>query len=177
MATLPTPPVAPVTTTGPLSGDESVVLHPFERKTRGESGGAQHHRIERGHSRRHGHHPFCGHPHQFAIAAVVRDAEIPAGDDDLVPGPEAGVGGRHDLARRIDAGIARKAPDDLAGAVVGQRILVVDAGVLGPDDDLARIELGYGHFDKAADDPVVFLKRAIGGELVHAASVERLSRA
>ncbi len=102
----------------PLVRRESVMLHPFDGEARGEAGSAQHHGVERRHPFRHGHDPRGRDTDVSAVPAVVRDTEIPTGDDGLVTRPEPRVGRRHDLAGNVDAGIAWKAPDDLSGSVV-----------------------------------------------------------
>jgi len=67
----------------------------------------------------------------------MRDAGLPAVEDDLVAGLEIWMGGCGDGAGEIDAGDHRPAPDD--GRLAGQRegVLVVDGGVADPDGDVA----------------------------------------
>ena len=47
LATLPTPPAAPVTSTSPAPADETVTLEGDDRQHRGEPGGADRHRLRR----------------------------------------------------------------------------------------------------------------------------------
>ncbi len=149
IATLPTPPVAPVTITGPLAGLEAVVLHALHR----EAGGVA--RRCRAPSRRTGDIPLgsgttqsAGSAHVLGIAAVVRDADVVAGADDRIARLEARIARRHDRTDSLDAADAREAPDDLARAGRGQRILEVDAGEGGPDHHLARVQLVQRQLDQ-----------------------------
>ncbi len=137
-------------------GLQPVVLHQHDRLRRGEARGAERHRVERRHALGPPHDPVAGHADVLAVAAVVRDAHVVGVDDHLVAALPARVGRRFDGARHVDAGVGRVLAHDLAGAVVRQRVLVVDRRVLGPDHDVARIELVRRHLDEAARRPTSF---------------------
>ena len=75
------------------------------------------------------------------VAAVLRHAQVVAGDEHPVAFAEARIGARRDRAGHVDAADERKALEDLARARRGERVLVVDARVLRLDDDVARRQL------------------------------------
>ncbi len=83
-AMLPTPPVAPVTITGPSAG-----VRPFRSKSTTESAAVKpavpiaitSDNVRPGGTR---HDPVRRHAHVLGIAAVVRRAEVVSGDEDLV---------------------------------------------------------------------------------------------
>jgi hypothetical protein len=88
-------------------------------------------------------------------------------DDYLVAAPEPRVAGALHGAGHVDATHGWILAHDPTRSVVRQRILVIDRRVLGADQDVARIELFFGHLDKAARNALVVLECAISLETVH----------
>src|SRR5262249_3931190 len=81
-----------------------------------------------------------------------------------------------DGAGHIDAGDRRELAHDLSGAVVRQRILVIDRRILRTDHDVAGIELIDRHVDEAALHALFFLERAVRLECVlHGSSSSRMN--
>ena len=150
-----------------LIGLEAVVLHPMNRERRRQAGGAECHRVEGGHAFGPSDNPIGGHAHELGVAAVVGNAHVVAGDDHFVAALPAGVVRALDRTRHVDAGDGRILAHDLAGAVVRERVLVVDGRILGLDDDVAGVELVDGHLDKTARHIIVVLKRTVCLELLH----------
>lgn len=68
------------------------------------------------------HNPVTGHV-PFGITAVVGDANVKTGRDNLITGLEARVGAVGHHTTKIDTSDARKTANDLAGAGRGQCIL------------------------------------------------------
>src|SRR6185369_5934492 len=118
-------------------------------------------RVERRHALGTPDDPVAGNAHVFRVAAVVRHAHVVGVDDHLVAALPPRILRGFDRPGHVDAGIGRILAHDLAGAVVRERILVVDRGVLGPHDDVAGIELLSGYGDETAYDRVVFLERPV----------------
>ena len=158
---LPTPPVAPVTMTGPLAGASAVPLQVDDRQRRREAGRADRHHVEQRQTLRHRHDPVRRHAHVFGVAAVVRHAEVVAGDEHLVARLEARIAARLDRAGHVDAADQRKAAHDLSGAGRGQRVLVVHARERGLDDHRALAQILEGQLHHAAVDRAAFVEHAI----------------
>ena len=136
-ARLPTPPVAPVTIDRSASRLQPVVLQFDDRQGGGEPGCANRHRLEEVQARGQRHHPVGRHTRDCRVAAVVRHAEIVAGDHDGLALAKTAVGRRSDGAGEVDAADEREPAQDLSGPRSRQRVLVVDAGIGDVDDDVA----------------------------------------
>ena len=140
-ASEPTPPVAPVTASGPSSGvcrlssmrnKASAAVNPavprimLSRRLRPCGSGIAHCASIRAYSR---------------VAAVAGFAEAAAGDQHRVAFLELRVGRSDDVPGDVDAADQRERAQDLALAGAGQRVLEVDRGVRGLDDDFAGGEV------------------------------------
>ena len=97
----------------------------------------------------------------------MRDTQIVGVHDHLVAMLESRVGGRVDGSRHVDPGNGRVLAHDLAGALVGKCILVVDRRILGFDHHVAGVELVDRHLDEAAGHVAVVLKSTVCLELLH----------
>jgi hypothetical protein len=157
MAMLPTPPVAPETITGPFGRRQAIVFHAHHGQSGRETSGSERHRVGTRQARGQLHHPVGGQAGHFGIAAVMGNADVVAGGENLVSRLETRIGTGHDAPGQVDAADAGKAPDDAPGSRCSQGVLVVDARVRDGDGDFAGIELRFVHFDKATGNLAVFL--------------------
>ena len=152
----PTPPDAPVTSTGPCIRLEAAILERDHRHRRGEAGRPDRHRVARREPGRQRHDPAGRHALVLAVAAVARDAEVVAVGEDRRPDRERPSRALADhLAGQVDPGDERADPGDLAVRAGRQAVLVVDARPGDPDLDLARRQVGLGEVADAALDAVV----------------------
>ena len=110
----------------------------------GEAGGGQDHARARVEPVRHGHQPLGGYAEIVGVAAVVVEAQPPAGGDDRVAGLVAMVAGLLDDAGRVDPAGDRKGLDNLSLAGPGQGVFVINAGVTDTDKHFAVGGLRYG---------------------------------
>ena len=145
----PTPPVAPVTTTGPLSG--VVPLRAAPRGERcGEAGGADRHRLERRERRGDRAPPRpTARARSAAQPPHARRAELVAGDEHARAGRPRGIRRSGDGAGGIDPRDVRVARRHLVLAGRGEGVLGVERGrSLDGDRDLAgrqRVEREFLH--------------------------------
>jgi hypothetical protein len=91
MAMEPTPPLAPVTRMGPMLRALAIDLHAMDGEGGGESGGAKDHGATGIQPRRYGHQPVPRAAEVLAIAPVMVEGEPPAGGENRVALPVAGV--------------------------------------------------------------------------------------
>ncbi len=143
MATLPTPPAAPVTITGPFAGatpcsssamTQSMAVYPAVP-------------IAMACARepfRQGYKPIAFDAGILRVAAKMRFAQAPAVEHDLIAGLEFGVGRGLDDARKVDAGHHRPASHHRGLACNGEAVLVIDRGVGHPDSNIAFHQIGLG---------------------------------
>jgi len=96
------------------------------------------------------------------------DAHVVAGANDLVPGLESAVTRRHDGPCGVDAARERELAYDLSGAGRGQRVLVIDARIRCPEQDLPGGQLVERHIDHPTCGFVAFAENTESLELVHA---------
>ena len=123
-----------------IRGREPVCFHAHHAQRRREARGAERHRFEEIQTSGQGHHPGCGNACVFGIAAMMRNPDIEARRDNRV----AGLNRSSPLSTtspEIDSADAGEAPYHLAGARDCERVLVVDTGIMHPDQHLARVEL------------------------------------
>ena len=155
IARLPTPPVAPVTTTGPFDGrwpfcsmrwTASAAVKPAVPSFMASSS-----LIPAG----SGITDVAGQAGEFRVAAVLRLGEAAAGDQHLLARRESRVGRGHDLAGEVDAADQRIATQDAALAGRGERVLVVDVGVTDPHHDVARAQVVERDLVETRDDAAV----------------------
>ena len=149
---LPTPPLAPVTSTGPSPGrrpcrssaatDIAAVnpAVPIAIASRAVRPGGQRHDVA------------GRQPGELAVAAVPGDAEVVAVGEDRLSDADAGSSDGDDLAGEVDPGDQRADPGDLAVGDRGERVLVVDARPVDADLDLARRQVRRGEVADAALD-------------------------
>ena len=161
---LPTPPVAPVTRTGPRSGSSPRASRAIDAHRSGEASRPDRHRLTGREAGRERHDPLRRDPLVRCEAAVTADPEVVPVGDDGVARPDRGVVARHDDAGEIDAGDERTDPGDLAVRDRRQRILVVDARPLDGHQDLAGREVGRGEVLDTPTDVVAVSLRDVGGE-------------
>src|SRR5262249_4882309 len=90
-----------------------------------------------------------------------------AGADHRVAELESGVGGLGDGPREIDSADAGKAPDDPAGAGRSKGVLVVDARIRDPHDQLAAVQVVEPHLLETSCGLLVDFADAIGLEPIH----------
>ena len=143
MATEPTPPAAPVTTTGPLAGVEPMALQRHHRQHRGVAGGADAHGLARAHRGRQRYQPVALDPRLLAVAAEMGLAAAPAVEDDLVARLPGGMAGGFHRAGEIDAGDHREAAHHRRLAGDGKAVLVVDGRIFDADGDVAVHEVCF----------------------------------
>ena len=115
---------------------EAVVLEPRDGEARREARGAQQHRLVGVEAVGNRNDPVALDPDVLGVTAVVVFAQATARHQDRVAGRITIVVRADDLAGDVDAADERKAPQDLAGAGRGQRVLVVHAAVTAADDDV-----------------------------------------
>ena len=149
----PTPPLAPVTSTGPESARQTGGLERHHAARGGVAGGADRHRLARAQPVGQRHDPLRRHPRVLRVAAVMGDAEVVAVGEHLLAGVLVGPG-------QVDPGDQRRDPRHLALRDRRQRVLVVHArpGDLDEHVALARVT-DLEVVAQAARDPVVVLLR------------------
>ncbi len=163
---MPTPPVAPVTMTGPPDGvsplrsssitDRAAVKPavPIAMASGGVSPGGI------------GTTQSPGTRTYLRKAAVVCDPEVVAGDEHAFARGKASVGGRRDGARHVDASDEGKTSHDFSRPGRRQRVLVVDARVGGLDRDGALAEIVQCKRNHATADCAALLENPECFELV-----------
>src|SRR5262249_61461908 len=97
----------------------------------------------------------------------VGAARVVGGASPGVAAVEGGTGGLGRGPGGADPADAGEAPDDLAGAGRGERVLVVDARVRDPDHELAAVEIVERQLLEAPHGLLFHLADAVGLELVH----------
>ncbi|SAJ33987.1 Uncharacterised protein [Enterobacter cloacae] len=121
-----------------MVGAQAAALQLFDAERRGQAGGAEDHRLAQAQALRALDHPGRGHADVLAETAGGVHAQVVAGDDHLVTGRELGHRGLGDHTGGIDAGGMRVLAGHPAVAAGGQRILVVQRGILHADQYVAR---------------------------------------
>ena len=126
MATLPTPPVAPVTDDRALVRRLPVLFHAMDGERGGIAGGADLHGLHRRHALGNRHEAVAREARVFGIAAIDRLAQPAAVDEDLCAGLEIRVFGADHDTGEVDAAIQRIASQYFAGTRRRERVLVID---------------------------------------------------
>ena len=143
--TLPTPPLAPVTRTGPSPGAQAARLDRGDGHRRGEPGRPDRHRLARGQAGRQRHDVAGRQARVLAVAAVPRDAEVVAvGEDRVARRRTSGDDDATTSPARSMPGNDRADPGDLAVGDRREPVLVVDARPIDADLDLAVGQVGGG---------------------------------
>ena len=119
-----------------LLGRQPVVFERHHRQHRGEAGGADRHRLARGQPGRQRHQPVGLHPRPLGIAAPMRLAHPPAGQNHLVARLVAGVRRGLDRAGEVDPRHMRIAPHQPAARADAEPVLVVQRRIFDGDRHL-----------------------------------------
>ena len=152
-AMLPTPPVAPVTSTVPAPGVEAVVEQREDRQRGGVARGADDHRLASGQTVGQRHDPSRRHPRHLRVPTVLGDAEVVAVRDHAVARGDPGGGARPHRPGEVDAGHDRRDAGDPALLGGGQVVLVVDARPLDVDDHVALGQVVEGQLGDPRRNP------------------------
>ena len=124
-----------------VSRCQAVVFHAHDSKRRGKPRSAQRHGLEQIQPLRQGYNPLRRHARILGITAVMGNANVVAGGNDLVAGLEAGISTFDHFTGQVDAAHTGKTPDDPAYASSRQRVLVVDARIMHANRDFAGVKL------------------------------------
>ena len=154
----------------PRVGALAVELHRVHGERGGEPRGADRHAVAERHCAGQRDQPVPGRAYVLGVAAVGVLAQTEAGDHHRIAlGVAVIAGGVHDTGH-VDSPDHGEPAHDPTRPGRGQRVLVVDAGPRGADDDVAFVQIVEGDVLEAPPGLPLFLVYAVCEKRLHGPS-------
>lgn len=134
-----------------VAGSQPVVLELVDAERGRDAGRPEHHRLLEGQALGDADRPVAGDPEVVGIPAVVLLGQVEPGDDDVVPLAQV-AGSLDDDTGRVDPADEGVAPGDRGVAGRSQPVLVVDAAVGHPDQQVTLADLRDGDLGHHSGD-------------------------